>query len=267
MELAKRMNTPKFRKVAEIFGPMDSLAIMEQKRRVDYLREEIYDIELGDDLRRILPYRLAQMSDPEEEDLFWADFVEGRLMQYQMRGTERVAKGGIIYLHDGSGSMKGDKEVWAKAVGLCLLHIARKQKRSMWAIQFGASHQVRVDDFHDSSNIVPEAVIDFAEYFFNGGTSFVDPLNKALAILKDEHAKTGFTKSDIVFATDGLAHVTPEWLKPFKEDQEKLDFRVWGINIGGSKTAEPFYSICDGRVAAVQDLQSGADLREIFGGL
>lgn len=269
LELAKRMNTPKFKKFAELVGPMESYATLQQMRKVDYMREEVVDIEIGNDLSRVLPERIVQMADPDEEDLFWADFAEGKLPQYKMTGKERVAKGGIIFCHDGSGSMKGEKELWAKAVGLCLLHIARKSRpmRSFWGIQFGGRGAMRVDDFHDLSTIQPEQIIDFAEYFFNGGTDFMQPLDKAVELLMAEHDQKGTIQSDIVFATDGQCSVTPDWMKKFREAQEKLKFRVWGINIGGSKTDQPMFDICNGVVCTIKDLTNGEDVKEIFGGI
>lgn len=269
VDLAKRMNTEKFRKFAELVGPMESYTTLQQMRKVDYMREEVVDIEAGNDLARVLPERLVQMADPDEEDLFWADYAEAKLPQYAMIGKERVAKGGIVFCHDGSGSMSGDKEMWAKAVGLCLLHVARKSKpmRSFWGIQFGGRGAIRIDDFHDLSVIEPEAIIDFAEFFFNGGTDFMGPLDKAIEILMEEHERTGGIQSDIVFATDGQCSVTPEWMKKFRDAQEKLKFRCWGINIGGSKTDQPMFDICNGVVCTIKDLTNGEDVKEIFGGI
>jgi uncharacterized protein with von Willebrand factor type A (vWA) domain len=160
--------------------------------------------------------------------------------------------------------MSGDKEMWAKAVGLCLLHIARKQKRPFVAIQFGSRNEIMVHDFRDGE-ITPARVIDFAEFFFNGGTDFMAPLDRALSIINEEHQKTGAIKSDIVFATDGQCGVTDGWMKKFKEEQYRLAFNVYGINIGGSRGDQPLHAICDGRVATVKSITSGEDVREIFG--
>lgn len=267
MEMAKRLNNPKFRRLAELFGPMKRLAFTEQRRKVNYAPEEIFDVELGNNLRRVLPIELLGFADEDREDLFLKNFTQKKLLQYQMRGYERVAKGGIVYCHDGSGSMGGDREIWAKAVGLCLLHIAKKQNRPFYAIQFGSANQIRVDDFRDPTNITPDKVIDFAEFFFGGGTDFMSPLNHAVTILKEEYDKDGRTKSDIVFATDGMCHVTDPWMEEFRKAQEKIGFTVWGINIGGSRSDEPMNTICSGKVASISSLVNGDNVREIFGGI
>lgn len=267
MELARRMNNPKFKKMAELFGPMKRLAFTEQRRKINYAHEEIYDIELGDNIARMLPAEKAKLADPMRKMLFLKDFVQKNVPQYKMRGYEKVAKGGIVYCHDGSGSMSGQNEMWAKAVGLCLLHIAKKQKRPFYAIQFGSPGQIRVDDFRDSQNITPEKVIDFAEFFFGGGTDFMSPLNHAVAILNEEFESEGRTKSDIVFATDGMCGIRDDWFEEFKKAQKKIGFKVWGINIGGSRTDEPMAKICDGTVASISSISNGENVREIFGGI
>lgn len=273
MAMAQRLNNPKFKKIAELFGPMKRLAFTEQRRKVNYAPEEIFDVELGNNLRRVLPAELLRLADDDRDITFFKDYSQKKLLQYQMRGYERVAKGGIIYCHDGSGSMSGEREVWAKAVGLCLLHIARKQKRPFYAIQFGSGSygnrpaEIRIDDFRDPQNITPEKVIDFAEFFFGGGTDFMTPLNHAVAILNEEYTKEGRIKSDIVFATDGMCGVTDPWLEEFRKAQEKIGFTVWGIVIGGGRTDEPLSTICSGKVASINTLVNGENVRDIFGGI
>ncbi len=51
-------------------------------------------------------------------------FSEQNLLQYDLRGTEPTQRGGILIAEDGSGSMAGEREIWAKAIGLALLKIA-----------------------------------------------------------------------------------------------------------------------------------------------
>lgn len=290
IELARRLNTPKFANMSRLIGPMIRDAFAEQKRKVVHTREEIVDLETGDDLPRVVATEWARLSTSEETELlFFKDLAMQNLVQYQMKGFEKIARGGIIYCHDGSGSMQGDREVWAKAVGLALLHVARRQKRSFYGIQFGSrgsyDHktkkcrgEIRVDDFSDTKQLDADKVIDFAEFFFNGGTDFVSPLNAALQILQAQYDEFGGVQADIVFATDGCAGLTDDWMRTFKEVQRKLDFKVWGIKIAGiggegryrglDETAgEPLNTLCDGKVATLSSILNSADIRSVFGGL
>ena len=264
IELAQRMNNEKFRRIARLFGPMSRMAFAEQKRKTQHSRDEVYDVELGGDLANVLPTELLAMEDEVLEYDFFRRYVEQGLLQYKLRGTEKIAKGGIIFNEDGSGSMGGDREIWAKAVGLCLLHIAKSQNRSFYGIHFGGPGMVKEFDFRDPRNVSLEQVIEFAELFFSGGTDFMTPLSRSLDILLEEYKHQGCVKGDIVFCTDGMCGVDEKWLQSFKEEQNRIGFRVWGIVIGGSPDSEPLNTICDGRVFTIKDLMDGNEVRDMF---
>ncbi len=300
IELAKRVNTEKFKKLAELIGPMQRLAMSEQQRKTNFSKDEVYDIEFGNDLSHILPAELLGLAwDEEEENVdpelaellelnelnFFHRFMDEKLLQFKLQGIEKVAKGGIIACEDGSGSMGGNREVWAKAVCLALLHIARIQKRDFYGIHFGSSHEIATYDFNTRNGSVEriikggepthmdqiDGVIDFAELFWNGGTDFVTPLSHAVDKLQRQYdaeiaeGRAGAIKGDIVFITDGQCGVSQEWLDNFKEKQKELDFKVYGILIdpyGGG--GEPLNTICDGRVWTISELMNGNDIADIF---
>jgi uncharacterized protein with von Willebrand factor type A (vWA) domain len=71
-----------------------------------------------------------------------------------------------------------------------------------------------------------------------------------------------------MFITDGLCSVDSTWLKEFKEEQARLEFKVFGFLIGGfGKDAEPLKTICDGRVWTVKDLLDPKGTSDMFGAL
>lgn len=267
LALAKRLNNPRLKKIAELFGPMKRLMFTEQSRRVNHATDEVYDISKGNDLSRVLPVQFGKLQNPLTKLDFYKDYVEGNLLQYEMRGEEKVGKGGIIYCEDGSGSMSGTNEMWAKAVGLCLLNLAKEQKREFRAIHFGGPNQIWEIAFTKPEDFTTENILAFAEIFFGGGTDFMTPLSRALDHLKGEFDSRGAVHGDIVFATDGACGVQPTWMEEFKGEQNRLNFKVWGIVIGGHTESEPLATICDSRVCRVQDLQGGEDVRNIFGGV
>ena len=243
---------------------MSRMAFAEQMRKTDYAHEEIYDIETGNDLSRMLVTEMLKLTDPLLKLEFYRRFFENGLVQYKLRGREKLAKGGIVFCDDGSGSMKGAPEIWAKAVGLTLFQIAKSQNRSFYGIHFGSPGETHAFDFTNPKETTYEELIDYAEMFFAGGTDFHTPLSEALAQIKKGYAAHGEVKADIVFCTDGQCGVDDKWLEDFKAEQEKLAFRVYGIVIGGNPQMEPLNTICDGRVLTVNDLRSGGDIREIF---
>lgn len=58
----------------------------------------------------------------------------------------------------------GYGQIWAKAVGLTLLQIAKAQKRPFYGIHFGGPRTIKCFDFRDPKNATVEKVIEFAEH-------------------------------------------------------------------------------------------------------
>lgn len=279
VELAKRINNEKFRKMADLIGPMQRLAMAEQHRKLEFAKDEIYDLELGSDIPHVLPEELLFFVTDETEMLFFKKFYEDNLMQFKLRGTEKIAKGNIIWCEDGSGSMSGAPEIWAKAVGLALLQIARHQNREFYGIHFCSTniwkswdfdhkaHKVEANDHRKNNQHFDEleGILDFAETFMGGGTDFVTPLALALTRLEKEFAATGKLSGDIVFCTDGMCGVPPAFLDRLAEAKERLGFRIFGILLGGgSVDSEPLKTICDGRVFTPKDMLNGKEISTIF---
>jgi uncharacterized protein with von Willebrand factor type A (vWA) domain len=280
LEMAKKLASPKFRKMAEIIGKLQRAAIAAQHAKVINTEDEIHDVELGNDISRMLPLEMLYLNDPTMRAVWFNKFIEENLLQYALRGEEKVAKGGIILLEDGSGSMSGDREIWAKGIGLALLKIAMMQKRKFYAVHFGGSAEFKWFDYEtDSTNLKlttgdnngnttestgMEAVFSYAETFFGGGTDFVTPLSIALAKLNAEFVSKGSVEADIVFLTDGACGVAPEFLETFKAEQERLGFRVFGISIGGHVDSEPMATICDKNVITTTNITDATDVKDLF---
>ncbi len=282
--LAEKLNSEKFRKVAELFGSLKNYALSEQKRKVLHLPEEVVNIEQGNDLKRVLASERARLAHPVLRPLSILKLVGRKMPQLQLEGVEKIAKGSIIFCEDGSGSMGGAKEIWAKAVGLALLKIAQDQDRDFYGIHFGGTGEIYEFDFRGSGHTgevltyysghksgYPEqklsyiqGVVHFAEMFFAGGTDYVTPLSRAMQLQEEEYESNKRVNGDIVFVTDGQCGVPDKWLEAFKIRQDELGFKVWGIVIGGRPDGEPLNMICDGRVLQVSDLTSGRDLQNVF---
>lgn len=267
MALAKRLNSPRLKRIAELFGPMRNLAMTEQMRKTAHAVDEVVGITLGSDLERVLPSELVKLGDPLRRTEFFRDFAEHRLPVWELEGKEKVGKGAIILLEDGSGSMEGEPELWAKAVMLCLMHIARKQKRVFRLIHFGSPGQMYEISFEKPSDYTIERILDAAEIFFRGGTDFMGPINRGVEYLRKEHAERGFVTGDIVMVSDGLAGVTEQWKGWFEEEKDRLKFALWGILIGMPKDTEPIYTLADHKCCDVRDLATGGDVRQLFRGV
>ncbi len=269
MALAKRVsNNPNLKAKFDLFGSMVEFAFAQQRNKVNFLRDEIFDVTMGDDLAHVLPSEFAKLGDDDLEPQFLSDLVEKRLPQYDLRGTEKLAKGGVVYLGDGSGSMSGRREVWEKAVGLSLMHLARKQNRLFHAIHFGSRNQLWESSFKTPSDYSPERILDFAEVFWGGGTDYVTALTAGLNFLETEYDETGRVTGDIVIATDGECDVPADFFEAFKDAQARLDFTLYAILIGASNYKGSIVDrLADGKVFTVSNLLNGSDIGEVFRGV
>jgi len=288
LEIAAMLDNDYLKRVFELMGRFERAYFAEQKRKTSFAREEVYDLELGRDIKRVLPSYLARLHKDSPLRLdFLNKFIKGRLPQYKMRGTEKVAKGGIISCEDGSGSMIGEPEQWAKAISLTGLRIAKAQKREFYAIHFGGTGEIKEFDFRKSNEGIVttkesrtghtekfnylDGVIDFAETSFHAsGTDFVTPLSAALDVLREQYDRFKAVDGDIVFITDGYAGVSNQWLKEFTDEKQRLGFTVFGILIdvgswsAGGEPQEPLTSICD-HIYQISDFASSGDIKSMFG--
>jgi uncharacterized protein with von Willebrand factor type A (vWA) domain len=265
LKLAARLDQPRLRKIAELWGPLHNIQIAVQTRRVPDIPHEVTGVTMGRDLERLLPSEIVKLRDPRQKRQFYVDYAEGKLSQYKVFGTERVGKGGIVFCEDGSGSMSGNREMMAKAFMLCLLNIAKVQRREFHLLHFGSPGQLKHLPFKSPAEYTMDNVVDAAELFFGGGTDFQTPLKKALEILKEEHARTGRVQSDIVFMTDGQAGLTDTFIEQFHRDLDAIQGKIYGIIIDGPRNSKPLWDVCREHVVTVHDvLNGGKDLKSIF---
>lgn len=268
LALARRLNNDKFKRVADLFGPMKNLMMTEQSRKTTAVPEEIYDLETGNNLSRILPSELLLLADVDTSWEFLRRYEEHGLLQYAMEGQEHLARGGIIMCEDGSGSMHGEREMWAKAVMLCLLHLARQQKRSFRLIHFGGPGAYKLIEFVKPEDFTLDRILDAAEIFYGGGTDFFTPMRKSLDLLEADFGQTGDTRADVVFVTDDECHVDPTFMDEYLTSMKNMKSTTWGISVsGGERRKGALDSMSEGKVAKISDFGSGEDVRSIFRGV
>lgn len=112
MELLKRLrDSQKLKKIAELAGRFKRIATQRQREKVKKGMDEIYDLSLGREIGRLIPSELMKLHHPATKYLFYKDFTEGKLLQYELRGKEKKQKGAIVVCIDDSGSMSGEPEI------------------------------------------------------------------------------------------------------------------------------------------------------------
>lgn len=263
MELGRRLvRNPKLRELATVVGRMRAMALALRKRQLERRQEEVHAVEWTGGLEHLLPPELVTLRHPVLRRDFQRRLVEGRLLGYQLRGQDDRGRGPLIVCLDGSGSMSGDKEIWAKAVALTLLEIARRQRRLFRCIGFSSAETplLTIDlNPRDHHRVQVERAFDLAEYAPGGGTDFETPLRAAV----DGLAETRYRRGDIVLITDGECQVSPEWLTWYRAQKARLRFALYSVLIDvGPNAMDTVRALSDG-VTSVSRLHDDA-VKDLF---
>jgi uncharacterized protein with von Willebrand factor type A (vWA) domain len=218
-------DSPKIRRIMERAGRLSRIAERKQREKVTNARNVMDGVEQGDNLPDVLPSELALLADSELEAEFFRRYAESGLLQYRLSGKERIGKGPVIAAGDCSGSMSGTPDEWSKAMMLSLYLIARRQHRDFGIILFNASVQRHFYVKADEQKT--DELINVLCAGCDGGTQFEPPLDKFL-----EYVEGQAPKADLVFITDGLAPLSPQFLAKWQEAKKRLQFSAYGIVIG-----------------------------------
>uniref|UniRef100_UPI00118015AA VWA domain-containing protein n=1 Tax=Streptomyces sp. JHA26 TaxID=1917143 RepID=UPI00118015AA len=269
--LAERLRTGRLARWAELIGRFRQMADGERARKVENAPGELVGVTLGDDLSRIVPSELAGLGLPELRAVFAARYAAGELMLYDSRGERATGRGAVVACVDTSHSMYADgpggvtREAWAKGCALALLDQARHAGRDFVGIVFSAADKIRVFRFPAGSPAGTDRVVDFAETFLGGGTSYQTPLTAARELLEEEFDDTARMRGDIVLITDDDCGVTEEWMRGWNAAKHRLGFRVFGVAVGSPRAAEDgsvLEALCDNlrTVEDLTDVHAAADL-------
>ena len=258
----------KLHKLTDLVGKFKESAIVEQKKKAKHGAVEIKGVTTGDKIQDTLPSDRMNLCNDITKGDFYRRMSEHGLLQYSKESNKQKNKGPIIVCVDTSGSMQGDEEIWSKALTVGILEVAQMQKRDFACIIYSSHADKPIVIKKDE--IAPQKIIDCAERFHNGGTSFEAPLNEALELIKD----STFKNADIVFITDGDCYVSDNFSRKFKQIKEDKDFRTLGVlvNMGhGHVSDSSLKEFCDSitLVSDIADLNDGNSEvnKSIFGSL
>lgn len=220
---ARLRDDARLRRIAQLAGRFRRIAGGKRRSRVRHGADEIVDIEQGADLGRLLPLELAQLVHPRTKLLTLRSLVESACLQYRLEGTETLGKGPLVVAIDKSGSMEGEKDVWATAVALALLDVAQHEKRPFALLCFDGAVK------HESI-VLPGAALPEAALFVpaDGGTNIDNVVRRGLEII-EEQRPGALREADIVLITDGGSD--PAGAPELRERAAKLGVTVLGIAI------------------------------------
>ncbi|MFF7649948.1 VWA domain-containing protein [Streptomyces sp. NPDC007983] len=273
--LARRLRTGRLARWAELIGRFRQMADGERARKVENATGELVGVTLGDDLSRVIPSELANLGLPELRAVFAARYAARELMLYDSQGEQTTGQGAIIACVDTSHSMYEagpggvTREAWAKACALALLDQARHAGRDFVGVLFSAADKIRVFRFPAGRPAGVARVLDFAETFLGGGTSYQAPLTVARELLEEEFNDAARRRGDIVMITDDECGVTEAWMRGWNDAKRLLGFRVFGVAVGAPGAAgagSVLEALCD-NLRAVEDLtdvHAAADLFRVI---
>ncbi|UNT01384.1 VWA domain-containing protein [Streptomyces tubbatahanensis] len=273
--LADRLRTSRLARWAELIGRFRQMAGGERARKVETATGQLVGVTLGDDLSRVIPSELANLGVPELRAVFAARYAAGELMLYDSQDEETTGRGAIIACVDTSHSMYEagpggvTREAWAKACALALLDQARQAGRDFVGILFSAADKLRIHRFPAGRPAGIAQVLDFAEAFLGGGTSYERPLSAASELLEEEYNDSARKRGDIVMLTDDECEVTEEWMRGWRDAMRLLGFRAFGVAIGAPDAAgagSVLDALCDNlrSVEDLTDVHAAADLFRVI---
>jgi uncharacterized protein with von Willebrand factor type A (vWA) domain len=181
------------------------------KKEKDQHGDELAGYRLTKNIEKALPREIAM----PDEIFYYKLASSGFLSKEKM-----IIKEGAYYvLIDKSGSMDGEKTIWARAVALSLLKLAREKRRKFFMRFF----DFQVYDLADDSD-VEKLLTMILTMKSNGGTNIDRALNTALRDLEKLKEYT----NTVIIITDGEDKVET---KP--EDLKKLNASLVAIMIEG----------------------------------
>jgi len=228
--------SPKLQRLAERIGRLKE--VRSASRRPDCLesQEEVAGIIFGNDLALVVPDEWHDYFHPARNIYFKKKYADETLCLYDMAGKKEKGRGSMIICLDNSGSMQGPKEEASKAIAIAMLEIAVQRKRDFVVIMFGGpDDELKVFEV-PGGRCGFEQLVEIGEYFLcSSGTDFERPLQEALRFL----SKDKYPGGDIIFITDGVCAVSPEFLARYREVKKAREVRTVSVlvNYGQTPTA------------------------------
>ena len=256
---------PRMKEIAKLAGRLKRIAADKQRKKPHKGTGQIDGVELGNSIKHLLPSEMVYMDDSCEA-IFGQKHAQNALLNWELKERNEKEKGAIVILLDSSYSMKQcGADVWAAAVAMAFLDIAKQQKRAFAIVHFG-SKVLRVDSWNAKNDWSVESIIEAISFFAaDGGTNFMDTIDKGLDVIhNDEH----FKNADLVMVTDGCASISPTWLKAYKTSKDYLELNTYSILVGGAARLQKAKDICnlfsDESVSLSDALKSDEAMHNLF---
>jgi uncharacterized protein with von Willebrand factor type A (vWA) domain len=184
--------------IARLAGRMYAALRGNHAKKVRGVAGEVYAVEQGNDIGRLLPSEQMLLVDPLLELVGLERIAMRRAGQYATRGTQKRSRGPLVLALDESGSMHGVRNTWAKAAAVALSRVASEEGRPVAVVHYSTS--VKVQPLRPGDDA---AMLAMVRHFLSGGTAIGLALSESVEQVK-ALAKKGQLGADVVLVTDGV---------------------------------------------------------------
>lgn len=198
-------------------------------------RARVAGYTLGGDLGHAAPEEVVKLTDRRLEGLFYEAYEHRRLLQHAYVGHGQRHRGPLVCCMDVSRSMNApaalgwERFLWAKAIGLTLLDVARRADRPFLGVCFSSETELAAFPMPAGADRDPGIAVAMAGCDFNGGTRFEGPLLRALEFMEAQGAREGH----VVFITDGEAPLPAPFRDRFRREKARLGAELLTVFIDG----------------------------------
>lgn len=225
-------NKDKMRKIAELAGKFKQVSANSIEQTRKSYTGPVSEIRLTRDFMKLLPTERMAFSNimpPILKTQKILNYTAHGLPGYIQKSEGKIS-GNFRAMVDGSGSMCGQNEEMAKAIALGVAYAVREDKQSdrhYKLTTFGDRDDdfVSVDDTQDWKEHV-----EWASIMPAGGTDFDSAFQRAI----DEIRHSPYRGEDLLFITDGYAHMSDRMEQAWRELKEEKGSKLLYIGIGGS---------------------------------
>ena len=234
----------KLKRLLKLIGRLTRLAAQKKAQRSAHGRSEVVGIHKGRDIERLTTSSLAMLAVPALRMKFIEEYVNGSLLQYELRGKEKVGRGEIVVLVDQSGSMSYNDTIGtATAVAAATALAAKKEGRDTTIRFFQRSLCGNIYEVKNGQHIPHHTPMEWVQNLISEGTGGGTRLSHSLAQLINEGVSE---KADILIVTDGhVERINPHVAEQVAKLKEEKGLQVYGMTINGGALHRTMKEICE----------------------